>query len=150
MSSKVINWILTLCVVGFIALLSNLIGYNTSMLEGLPGIIVLMLIALVGLILSNVIPLNIPSIAYIGVIGLIITIPGFPGSTHIVHWTEKVDLMSLATPVVAYAGVSIGNSWVDFAKLGWKTIIVGMVVLISTYIGSAVVAEIVLRIQGLV
>ena len=58
--------------------------------------------------------------------------------------------MSLATPVVAYAGVSIGNSWVDFAKLGWKTIIVGMVVLISTYIGSAVVAEIVLRIQGLV
>ncbi|HJF68207.1 MAG TPA: hypothetical protein K8V85_07845 [Staphylococcus kloosii] len=150
MSSKVINWILTLCVVGFIALLSNFIGYNTSMLEGLPGIIVLMLIALVVLILSNVIPLNIPSIAYIGVIGLIITIPGFPGSTHIVHWTEKVDLMSLATPVVAYAGVSIGNSWVDFAKLGWKTIIVGMVVLISTYIGSAVVAEIVLRIQGLV
>jgi hypothetical protein len=150
MSSKVTNWILTLCVVGFIALLSNLIGYHTSMLKGLPGILVLMLIALAGLILSNVIPLNIPSIAYIGVIGLIITIPGFPGATHIVHWTEKVDLMSLATPVVAYAGVSIGNSWVDFAKLGWKTIIVGMVVLISTYIGSALVAEIVLRIQGLV
>jgi hypothetical protein len=150
MSSKVTNWILTLCVVGFIALLSNLIGYNTSMLKGLPGILVLMLIALVGLILSNVIPFNIPSIAYIGVIGLVITIPGFPGASYIVHWTEKVDLMSLATPVVAYAGVSIGNSWVDFAKLGWKTIIVGMVVLISTYIGSAVVAEIVLRIQGLV
>lgn len=58
-------------------------------------------------------------------------------------------MLSLATPVVAYAGVSIGNSWADFAKLGWKTIVVGIVILLSTYVGSALVAEIVLRIQGL-
>lgn len=37
----------------------------------------------------------------------------------------------------------------DFAKLGWKTIVVGIVILLSTYVGSALVAEIVLRIQGL-
>lgn len=58
--------------------------------------------------------------------------------------------MALATPVVAYAGISIGNSWTDFAKLGWKTIVVGMVILMSTYVGSAVVAHIVLKIQGII
>ena len=53
-----------------------------------------------------------------------------PGSSYIVKWTEQVELLSLATPVVAYAGVSIGRSWVDFAKLGWKTVIIGIVITI--------------------
>ena len=150
MSAKISNWILTLIVVGFISLMSNWIGYGTLPFNALPGISVLMVIALIGLILCNIIPFNIPSIAYIGILGLILTIPGVPGSMHIIEWTEKVDLLSLATPVVAYAGVSIGNSWTDFAKLGWKTVVVGIVILISTYVGSAVVAEIVLRLQGIV
>ncbi|ATH59049.1 hypothetical protein BJG89_01505 [Staphylococcus nepalensis] len=149
MSSKVINWILTLCIVGIISIFSNWIGYNVMPLEALPGILALMGVALLGLVLRDIVPLNIPSIAYIGIIGLIITMPGVPGSSHIVEWTEQVDLLSLATPVVAYAGVSIGNSWADFAKLGWKTIVIGIVILLSTYIGSALVAEIVLKIQGL-
>ncbi|PTI69385.1 hypothetical protein [Staphylococcus succinus] len=150
MSAKISNWILTLIVVGFISLMSNWIGYGTLPFNALPGIIVLMVIALIGLILCNIIPFNIPGIAYIGILGLILTIPGVPGSMHIIEWTEKVDLLSLATPVVAYAGVSIGNSWTDFAKLGWKTVVVGIVILISTYVGSAIVAEIVLRLQGIV
>ncbi|WP_426704200.1 hypothetical protein [Staphylococcus shinii] len=149
MSSKVTNWILTLCIVGIISLFSNWIGYSVMPIDATPGILALMGIALLGLILRDIVPLNIPSIAYIGILGLIITIPGVPGSSHIVEWTEKVDLLSLATPVVAYAGVSIGNSWADFAKLGGKTIVVGIVILLSTYIGSALVAEIVLKIQGL-
>ena len=149
MSSKIINWILTLCIVGIISIFSNWIGYNVMPLEALPGILALMGVALLGLVLRDIVPLNIPSIAYIGIIGLIITIPGVPGSSHIVEWTEQVDLLSLATPVVAYAGVSIGNSWADFAKLGWKTIVIGIVILLSTYIGSALVAEIILKIQGL-
>lgn len=149
MSSKVTNWVFTLCIVGIISLFSNWIGYNVMPTDAIPGIIALMGIALLGLILRDIVPLNIPSIAYIGIIGLIITIPGVPGSSHIVDWTEKVDLLSLATPVVAYAGVSIGNSWADFAKLGWKTIVIGIVILLSTYIGSALVAEIILKIQGL-
>ncbi|MCS5431997.1 hypothetical protein NYT90_18185, partial [Staphylococcus aureus] len=92
MNSKVTNWILTLCVVGIISLFSNWIGYSVMPIEALPGILTLMGIALSGLILRDIVPLNIPSIAYIGIIGLIITIPGIPGSSHIVEWTEKVDL----------------------------------------------------------
>src|SRR5699024_4404703 len=37
-----------------------------------------------------------------------------------------------------------------FAKMGWKALVVGMCVLLGTYIGSAVIAEIVLRIQGII
>lgn len=51
MSSKVMNWILTLCVVGIISLLSNWIGYSIMPLNALPGILSLIAIALLGLIL---------------------------------------------------------------------------------------------------
>ncbi|UXV37749.1 hypothetical protein [Staphylococcus simulans] len=150
LTSNIINWSLTLVVVGLIALISNWIGQDIMPSKAVPGVLALMGIALIGMILQQLIPLNIPSIAYIGVLGLVLTIPGMPTAPYIVSWTHNVELMALATPVVAYAGISIGNSWTDFAKLGWKTIVVGMVILMSTYIGSAVVAHIVLKIQGII
>ena len=84
--------------------------------KAVPGILALMGIALVGMIIQKLVPLNIPSIAYIGILGLILTIPGVPGSAQLVHWTHNVELMALCTPVVAYAGISIGNSWADFCE----------------------------------
>ncbi|MGV3268259.1 hypothetical protein ACEE77_02810 [Staphylococcus simulans] len=150
LTSNIINWSLTLIVVGLIALISNWIGQDIMPSKAVPGVLALMGIALIGMILQQLIPLNIPSIAYIGVLGLVLTIPGMPTAPYIVSWTHNVELMALATPVVACAGISIGNSWTDFAKLGWKTIVVGMVILMSTYVGSAVVAHIVLKIQGII
>lgn len=150
LTSNIINWSLTLVVVGLIALISNWVGQDIMPSKAVPGVLALMGIALVGMILQQLIPLNIPSIAYIGVLGLVLTILGMPTAPYIVSWTHNVELMALATPVVAYAGISIGNSWTDFAKLGWKTIVVGMVILMSTYVGSAVVAHIVLKIQGII
>ncbi|MBU0439351.1 hypothetical protein [Staphylococcus succinus] len=150
MKTNLMNWLSTLSIVGVLSLLSNWIGYDVMPSESLPGVIILIIIAIIGLILHSIIPLNVPSIAYIGIIALVLTIPGIPGSNYIVEYTEKVNLLSLTTPVLAYAGISIGNSWLDFAKLGWKTIVVGIVVLIGTYLGSAVIAEIVLRIQGVI
>lgn len=150
MKTNLMNWLSTLSIVGVLSLLSNWIGYDVMPLESLPGVIILISIAIIGLILHSIIPLNVPSIAYIGIIALVLTIPGIPGSNFIVEYTEKVNLLALTTPVLAYAGISIGNSWLDFAKLGCKTIVVGIVVLIGTYLGSAVIAELVLRIQGVI
>ncbi|ANZ34575.1 hypothetical protein [Staphylococcus carnosus] len=150
LTSNIINWSLTLGIVGIIALISNWIGQEIMPQKAVPGILALIGIALAGMIIQKLIPLNIPSIAYIGILGLILTIPGVPGSAQLVHWTHNVELMALCNPVVAYAGISIGNSWADFAKLGWRTIIVGLVVLMGTYIGSAVVAQIVLKLQGII
>lgn len=150
MKTNLMNWLSTLSIVGVLSLLSNWIGYNVMPLESLPGVIILIIIAIIGLILHSIIPLNVPSIAYIGIIALVLTIPAIPGSNYIVEYTEKVNLLALTTPVLAYAGISIGNSWLDFVKLGWKTIVVGIVVLIGTYLGSAIIAEIVLRIQGVI
>ena len=62
----------------------------------------------------------------------------------------KIGLLPLATPILAYAGVSIGKDWVEFKKIGWRGIIVAFLVMIGTYIGSAIIAQIILKAQGII
>ncbi|MCK1976955.1 hypothetical protein LNK15_07800 [Jeotgalicoccus huakuii] len=151
MVGKLIDWTLTLSIVAIMTLVGNFIGYEVMPLTALPGIITLMIIVLIGMVIHEALPFKkLPAIAYIGILAFVVTMPFFPGSGKIVAWTSEVNLLALTTPILAYAGISIGNSWVDFAKMGWKTIIVGMLVLLGTYLGSAIVAEIILRIQGIV
>lgn len=151
MFGKLIDWTLTLSLVAIMTLVGNFIGYEVMPLTALPGIITLMVIVLIGMVIHEALPFKkLPAIAYIGILAFVVTMPFFPGSEKIVAWTSEVNLLALTTPILAYAGISIGNSWVDFAKMGWKTIIVGMLVLLGTYLGSAIVAEIILRIQGIV
>lgn len=151
MLKNIQEWVLLFVIVSFMVIIGNWIGYDVMPLEALPGILALASISLLGLIIHRAIPYKgIPSIAYIGILAFILSMPAVPGSEKIVEWTGKVNLLAIATPILAYAGISIGRSWTDFAKLGWKTVIVGMFVLLGTFLGSAIVAEIILRMQGII
>ncbi|WP_077325340.1 hypothetical protein [Virgibacillus siamensis] len=151
MLKNIQEWVFLFIIIGFMVIIGNWIGYEVMPLAALPGVAALAAISLAGLIIHKLVNYQkIPSIAYIGILAFILTIPGVPGSDHIVAWTSEVNLLAIATPILAYAGISIGRSWTDFAKLGWKTIIVGMLVLLGTYMGSAIVAEIILRMQGII
>lgn len=144
------EWTLLLIVFGITALLGNWAGYDVMPLEAVPGMIVLILICLGGFTLNKIIPVEFPSVAYIAIIGVIVSMPWMPGSEKVVAWTENIELLALATPILAYAGIAIGRSWTDFMKLGWKTIIVASLVMLGTFLGSAVIAEVVLKMQGLI
>lgn len=144
------EWTLLLVVFGFTALIGNWIGYSILPLAAMPGMIILILICLAGFVLHDLIPINFPSIAYISIIGVLVSMPWMPGSEFVAEWTGKVELLALTTPILAYAGISIGRSWTDFVKLGWKTIIVATLVMLGTFLGSAIIAEIVLRFQEII
>ncbi|MBO8157773.1 MAG: hypothetical protein H0Z32_15200 [Bacillaceae bacterium] len=150
MLKNIQEWTLLLTIFGIVSLLGNWIGYDVMPAAAIPGIIILILICLAGLIIQKLIPGNIPSVAYIAIIGIIVSMPWMPGSDLVVQYTGDVNLLALATPILAYAGIAIGRSWTDFAKLGWKTIVVASFVLLGTFIGSAIIAEIVLRFQGII
>lgn len=150
MLKSIQEWVMVFAIIGAIILIGNWIGYDILPTTAIPGILALIAICLVGLIIHKLLPFKLPSIAYIGILGFILTIPAMPGSTYIVQWTSEVSLLALTTPILAYAGISIGSSWADFAKLGWRTIVVGMFVLLGTFMGSAIIAEVVLRFQGII
>ena len=144
------EWTLLLLIFGLIAAIGNWIGYSVFPLAALPGMAVLIVICLAGLILQHVLPVNIPSVAYIGIIGILVSMPVMPGSEYIVKWTENINILALATPILAYAGIAIGRSWTDFVKLGWRSIVVAMFVMVGTFLGSALIAEVVLRMQKII
>lgn len=151
MLKSIQEWVFLFIIIGVMVLVGNWIGYDIMPIDAIPGILALIGISLAGLIIHRLMPFKgLPSIAYIGIIGFIITIPGVPGAEQIVAWTSEVSLLAITTPILAYAGISIGRSWADFTKLGWKTIVVGIFVLLGTYLGSAIVSEIILRMQGII
>ncbi|MHC8517835.1 hypothetical protein [Sporosarcina sp. ITBMC105] len=150
MLKNIQEWVLLLGIFGITALIGNWAGYDILPIKAVPGMITLVVICLAGFILKELIPVNFPSIAYISIIGVIVSMPWFPGSEKVVQWTSEVQLLALATPILAYAGIAIGRSWTDFVKLGWKTIVVATLVMLGTFLGSAVIAEIILRFQGII
>ncbi len=150
MLKNIQEWTLVFTIIGFITIVGNWIGYNIMPTQAIPGMLLLILMSIIGLALGEILPFKIPAIVYISIIAIVASIPGVPGSDYVVKWTSEVNLLALTTPILAYAGVAIGRSWADFAKLGWRSLIVGTLVLFGTYLGSAVIAEIILRVQGVI
>lgn len=150
MLKNITEWTLVLSIFGIAAALGNWFGYDVLPWVAIPGLVILILVSIIGLVMEKVIPGNIPAVGYIGLIGILISLPMMPGSDFVVEWTSKVSILALATPILAYAGISIGSNWADFRKLGFRSVVVAMMVFLGTFLGSALIAEIILRWQGII
>ncbi len=143
-SDKLKEWVLVFIVVGFIATIGNIIGYDHGFLDSLPGMLILLIISVAGLSLNYLLP-KVPSVLFISLIGLLIASPFSPVSEAVIQWTAQVELMALATPILAYAGVVVGRDWKDFTRIGWRGLLVALLVLIGTFLVSGGIAEIMQR-----
>ena len=87
-------------------------GNPVTPLEAVPGLVLLLLCTLVGCIIYELInkvsPKNLPAIAYISFIAILITIPGVsPIADYAIEQIGKIGLLPLCTPILAYAGSNI-------------------------------------------
>ncbi|WP_394218184.1 hypothetical protein [Halobacillus trueperi] len=150
MLKNIQEWVLLLGIFGVVALVGNWVGYEILPTAAIPGMLILIGICLVGLILGDVLPGSLPSIAYVALVGVLLSMPWMPGADYIVSATSEVELLALTTPILAYAGIAIGRSWTDFVKLGWRSIVVAVCVMLGTFLGSALIAEAILTFQGII
>lgn len=58
------------------------------------------------------------------------------------------SFMAPTAALGAFAGIAIGKDFKDFAKAGWKYIIITIFVIAGTFFFSALVADIVLKVTG--
>ena len=137
-----------LLIVCVMSLVSNVLGTKFGLVEAIPGLIILTLIAVAGILMAKYLPGNIPSVAYVVTLGCILTYPAVPGAAIINSYVAKVGFVSLCTPLLAYAGVAIGKDLDEFAKSGWRIVLVACVVFVGTYIGSAIIAQCILKYLG--
>ena len=142
------RWSVLLLSFSVIVTVGNFIGYHTPLFDTFIGMLIISIITLIGMILERVCPFDIQSIIFISIIGLIISIPGMPTANFVAHYVSNVELTTICTAFLAYVGISIGNDWEDFKKIGWKGIIVTMLVIFGTYLGSASIAQFTLFVTG--
>ena len=144
----ILNWILLLTIFSIIVVVGNYIGYNHPIVDSLIGMAILSMITLVGVWMERYLPLNISSIIYISIIGIVLAFPGMPTSEALLYYVSQVELISIVTVFLAYVGIGMGKSWDEFKALGPKAVIITILVIASTYLGSAIVAHIILVLTG--
>lgn len=84
MLKNIQEWIYILVIIGLAGILGNWAGYDVMPLKALPGMGILIVVSLLGFILHALIPINFPSIAYISILAVLISMPWMPGSELVV------------------------------------------------------------------
>ncbi len=144
----IFNWILLLIIFSIITAIGNYLGYKHPMADSLIGMAILSVITLIGVWMERYLPLNVSSILYISVMGILIAFPGMPTSDFVLYYVSKIELLSIVTVFLAYVGIGMGKSWDEFKALGWRAIVITVLVIAATYYGAAIVAHIVLVATG--
>lgn len=144
----IFNWILLLIIFSVITVIGNYLGYKHPMTDSLVGMAILSIITLIGVWMERYLPFNISSILYISVMGIILAFPGMPTSEAVLYYVSQVELLSIVTVFLAYVGIGMGKSWDEFKALGWRAVVVTVLVIAATYYGAAIVAHVVLVLTG--
>lgn len=136
--------------VSVIIILTNVIGYKMPVKDSIIGVLLLSAISLIGLTISKFMSrfVKLPSMMYVSLLGLLLACPVSPVKDIVVETTTPVAFLAPATALGAFAGISLGKDLKDFAKMGWKLVLITLFVITGTFIFSALVADIVLKMTG--
>ena len=139
-----------LLMVSVIIILTNVIGYKMPVKDSIIGVLLLSAISLIGLTISKFMSrfVKLPSMMYVSLLGLLLACPVSPVKDIVVGTTTPVAFLAPATALGAFAGISLGKDLKDFAKMGWKLVLITVFVITGTFIFSALVADIVLKMTG--
>ncbi|ADJ14050.1 hypothetical protein [Halalkalicoccus jeotgali] len=139
-----------LIVVGVLTLAANYVGYGISPLAAAPGMGLVVAIGFVSLLLGRYLPLELPSFAYAMVIAFLLALPFSPVQGFVLDLTDRIEFLATTTPILAYAGLSIGLQVRRMREISWKLVVVAVFVFFGTFFGSALVAQFVLSWQGII
>ena len=139
-----------LLMVSVIIILTNVIGYKMPVKDSIIGVLLLSAISLIGLTISKFMSrfVKLPSMMYVSLLGLLLACPVSPVKDIVIGSTTPVAFLAPATALGAFAGISLGKDLKDFAKMGWKLVLITLFVITGTFIFSALVADVVLKMTG--
>ena len=139
-----------LIISGVLASIANMI-YEWRTRALLYMFIIIVISCLIHDLLAKVLPFQVPVILYVALITTILSFPftGWFASTMATEFA-KIGLLPLCTPILAYAGISAGKDLDTFKEQGVAIVCTAILAFIGTYIGSAIIAEIVLRLTNVI
>ncbi len=124
--------------------------------QAFPALALMLAIVFAGCLISDllakVLPFQVPDILYIALITTILSFPQFipPVAEFMKVEFAKVQLLPLCTPILAYSGIASGKELDTFKKQGLAIVVVALITFFGTYVGSAIIAQIVLGVTGVI
>lgn len=145
---RYIEWIVLFILSGIGIALANLVGFEVGFMESLPGILILIGLSIAGVVASKIIPLKLPIVAYVSVLGLLVASPISPVREFVIEAAGRINFTAPLTMVGAYAGISISDQIKEFLKQGCKMILIGIFVMTGTFVCSAIISQVTLSLTG--
>ena len=147
--NKMKDMVFILLVTGFFSWIANIININPPLASSAVGCLVLVALAAVGIFISLLTGLTkLPIVFGVSIVAVAVSVPGFPGGEFIMHHTNNVSFLALTTPLLAYAGLSIGKDMEAFKGLSWRIIPVALAVAAGSFVCSTILAEFMLHLEG--
>ena len=124
-------------------------GNPVTPIEAIPGLVLLLACTLIGCLIYELVgkvsSKNLPAIAYISFIAIF-----SPIAEYAIEQVGKIGLLPLCTPILAYAGISIGKDMDTFKEQGLAIVIVAIFTFAGTFLGSTIIAQIILKMTGVI
>jgi hypothetical protein len=137
--ASVLVWVL----VAIFALFGNWITYKSAPTDPavLAGMAIIVGVVLAGYALYRLTGRKLPAVVWVSLVGMLCTCPAFPGAASIAGMTGKINFLALATPILAFAGLSIAKDVPAFRRLGWRIVVVSFSANAGTFIGATLIAQ---------
>ncbi len=150
-SEKLTQFVIVVCIAAILTAIGNIMDGKHVFSESLLGVAVLAGIATIGAVISSLPYANkFPMVFWVSLVGVIISLPGMPGQPWVIEKTSHITFLATTTPVLAYAGLSLGKDLGAFRRLSWRIIPVALAVTAGTLICATVLAQIMLHLEGLI
>lgn len=141
---------IVIVVYGIIAVI-HLVSVRSNLMELGKATLVSFVLVVLSILLKNFVKKpNLPGFAWSTLVAFALTLPISPVADFIVNTLQAYSFGLVGIPLLAFAGIAVGEQLEVFKKLSWKIVLISFVVMASTYFGSALISNIVLALNGMI
>jgi len=126
---------------GGLTLIGDWIAHGSNPVEALPGMLIVLLVVMVGVLSNRFFGKKIPAVCWVSLIAMILTSPICPWGAEIAALTGKISFLAFITPMLTFAGLSIAKDIPAFRRLGWRIVVVSFAANAGTFLGATVIAQ---------
>ena len=141
--SNILEQIKIVLVIYGIVIIIHMVSIGSKLPDLAKSTVVSFVMVVIAITLKNVVKKpNLPGFAWATLVS--------PISDFIVNAMSAYSFGLVRLPLLAFAGIAVGDQLEVFKKLSWKIVIVSFVVMASTYFGSAAISNIILSLKGMI
>jgi Protein of unknown function (DUF3100) len=134
---KLVAWGVT----AVFAMACDWIAHGTTPMSGFPGMLIMVLATIIGDAIYTVTGRKIPAVCWVSIVAMFMTSPLCPWASQISAYSAQNDFLSITTPMLTFAGLSIAKDIPAFRRLGWRIVLVSFVANAGTFLGATLVAQ---------